>query len=229
LMLSTLILIFAGLLLRTQAQVRLIDPGVSGDASKIAVLALRTEKYGAPEKRQAFFDTVMARLGHVPGIRVVDSGSALPLAGNAYYAVFFSIGGEAPAAQLPDGQRFVRWRADVGPEPLAQEVNRVVKTFDRGIHYTHVGSDAPMGKVTAAVFSVYGVLALLFVHIGFRGDTLGHGMAAVAVGIPTGLGLAKATTFLLTGYLFGVGLADPATFVVSAGIIAGTVLFAIKR
>jgi hypothetical protein len=228
-MLSTLILIFAGLLLRAQTQVRLIDPGVSGNATKIAVLALRTEKYGARDKRQAFFDTVMARLSHVPGIRVDDSGSALPLAGNRYYAVFFSIGGEAPAAQLPDGQQFIRWRADVGPEPLAQEVNRVVKTFDRGIHYWHVGSDGPMGNVTAAVFSVYGVLALLFVYLGFRGDTSGYSLLAVAVGILAGLGLAKATTFLLTGYLFGVGLADLPTFLVSAGIAAGTVLFALKR
>jgi hypothetical protein len=224
--LTTLILIYAGLLLRTKVQVRSLDPGSSGDASKIAVLALRSEEYGTPEKRRAFFNTIIARLVHVPGIRVDDSGSAVPLAGNVYYAVFFSIGGESPAAQLPDQQRFIMWQGDIAPESLAQEINRAVKTFDRGIHYWHVGSNAPMGNIMVAVFAAYGFVALLFTFIGFRGGVPGSGIAAIATGIPIGIGLAKGTTWYLTPYLFGVSLTDLTTFVVSAGVVAGIVLSA---
>jgi hypothetical protein len=130
--LTTLLVIWGGLLLRNEMQIRSLDPRTSGDGVKIAVLALRSDKYSSREQRQAFFDSVIARLRHVPGLRVDDSGSALPLAGNAYYAVFFSIGDGSPAFQLRDGQRFVRWQADIDADSLAREVNQAVKTFDRG-------------------------------------------------------------------------------------------------
>jgi hypothetical protein len=51
-------------------------------------------------------------------------------------------------------------------------------------------------------------------------------MATTAVGIATGLGLARATTWLLTGYLWGVSVTDLPTFVASAGILASIVLVA---
>jgi hypothetical protein len=139
--LTTLVVIWAGLLLRHSMQMRSLDLRSSGSAGKIAVLALRSDKYGAPEQRQAFFDSVMARLRDIPAIRVDDSGSALPLAGNAYYAMFFAMGDGSTAVQLPDGQQLIRWQADIGVDSLAEEINHAVKTFDRGIHYWHVGSD----------------------------------------------------------------------------------------
>jgi hypothetical protein len=221
--LTTLLVIWAGLLLRNEVQIRSLDPR-SGGAVKIAALALRSDKYRAPEQRQAFFDSVTARLSHVPGIRVDDSGSALPLAGNAYYALFFSMGDSSPAVQLRDEQRFIRWRADIDPDSLAEEINHAVKTFDRGIHYWHVGSD--VSRVTFVVFGAYGTVALLLAYIGFRREAPHRGIATAAVGIAIGLGLARATTWLLTGYLWGVSVTDPKTFVVSAGTIAGIVLFA---
>src|SRR5262245_10423497 len=84
--LTTLLVIWAGLLLRNEVQLRSLNPRSSGGAHngavKIAALALPSAKYRAPEQRQAFFDSVMARLRHIPGIRADDSGSALPLASN---------------------------------------------------------------------------------------------------------------------------------------------------
>lgn len=226
--LTTLLVTWAGLLLRSEVQLRSLDPRTNGSASngavKIAALALRFDKYGAPEQRQAFFDNVIARLCHVPGIRVDDSGSALPLAGNAYFAVFFSMGDGSSAVQLPDEQRFIRWQGDIDPDSLATEVNHAVKTFDRGIHYWHVGSDT--SRVTFLVFGVYGVVALLLAYIGFRGEAPDRGMVTAAVGIAIGLALARATTWLLTGYLWGVSVTDLTTFVLSAAIVAGIVLFA---
>ena len=225
---TTLLVICAGLLLRNEAQLHSVEPRLSGGARngavKIAALAFRSDRYSAPEQRRAFFHRVTARLDDVPGIRVDDSGTALPLAGNAYFALFFSIGDGSPAVQLPDGQRFIRWQADIGPDPLAEEINHAVKTVDRGIHYWHIGSDVSRG--TFLVFAAYAAVALLLAYIGFRGEALDRGMAAAAVGIAIGLGLAAATTWLLTGYLWGVSERDLTTFMVSATTVAGIVLIA---
>jgi hypothetical protein len=126
--------------------------------------------------------------------------------------------------QLPDGQRFIRWQADIGTDSLAEEINRAVKTFDRGIHYWHVGSDD--SRVTFLVFGVYGAVALLLAYVGFRGEAPHLGIATTAVGIAIGLALARATTWLLTGYLWGVSVTDLTTFMLSAGVVGGTVLCA---
>ena len=226
--LTTPLVIWAGLLLRHEVQLHSLDPrssgAVPGGTVKIAALALRSDRYWAPEQRRAFFHRVMARLNDVPGIRVDDSGTALPLAGKAYFALFFSIGDGSPDGQLPDGQRFIRWQADIGPDRLAEEINHAVKTVDRGIHYWHVGSDVPRG--TFVVFAAYAAVALLLAYIGFRGEALDRGMAAAAAGIAIGLGLAAATTWLLTGYLWGVSERDLTTFLVSATTVAGIVLIA---
>jgi hypothetical protein len=226
--LTTLLVIWAGLLLRNEVQLHSLDPRSSGGARngavKIAALALRSDRYSAPEQRLAFVHSVMARLNDVPGIRVDDSGTALPLAGNAYFALFFSMGDGSPGVQLPHGQQFIKWQADVGPDSLAKEINHAVKTFDRGIHYWHVGSDA--SRLTGLVFGVYGAVSLLLAYIGFRWEAPDRGMATAAVGIAIGLGLAAATTWLLTGYLWGVSVTDLTTFVVSATTVAGIVLFA---
>jgi hypothetical protein len=106
--------------------------------------------------------------------------------------LFFSMGDGSPGVQLPSGQQFIKWQADVGPDLLAAEVNHAVKTFDRGIHYWHVGSDA--SRATVLVFGVYGVVALLLAYIGFGGEAPRRGTATAAVGIAIGLALARATT-----------------------------------
>jgi hypothetical protein len=226
--LTTLLVIWAGLLLRNEVQLHSLDRRSSGGARtgdvKVAALALRSDRYSAPEQRRAFFHSVMARLSDVPGIRVDDSGTTLPLAGNTYFALFFSTVDGSPGMQLPDGQQFIKWQADVGADSLAAEINHAVKTFDRGIHYWHVGSDT--SRVTPLVFGVYGAVSLLFAYIGFRGEAPPRGMATAAVGIAIGLSLAAATTWLLTGYLWGVSVTDLTTFVISATTVAGIVLFA---
>jgi hypothetical protein len=220
------LIICAGLLARSTIQVHLLDPEVSGEGSRRAVLALRTDRYGTPEQRRAFFDSVVARLGHVPGIRVVDTDSALPLAGNNYYAMFFSIGGNPPKSQPPQAQRFILWMAEVDADSLALEVNSAVKGLDRGIHYWHVGQRTPMDRLTLVAFGLYAAMALLLVYIGFRGDCSGRGTMTAAVGIIIGLGVSWAVTWLLTGLLFGVSVTDAATFSASSAVAAVIVLLA---
>jgi hypothetical protein len=97
--LATLLVICAALLARSAVQLRGLDPGVASGTAKRAVLALRTDRYGAPERRRAFFDRVLTNLHQVPGLRMDDSGGARPLAGNVYFAVYFSMGGPPPSVQ----------------------------------------------------------------------------------------------------------------------------------
>ena len=85
--LATLLVICAALLARSAVQLPTLDPGVAAGTAKRAVLALRTDRYGALERRRAFFDSVLRNLQHVPGLRMDDSGGARPLAGNVYFAL----------------------------------------------------------------------------------------------------------------------------------------------
>ena len=224
--LATLVVICAGLLARSAVQVRGLDPGVAAGTARRAVLAFRTDRYGAPERRRAFFDRVLANLRHVPGLRMDDSGGARTLAGNGYFAVYFSMGDAPPAVAARDAHPFVVWNADVDPESLAVEVKRAVKTLDRGIHYWDVGYSSTMGRVTRAAFGTYATGALLLVYVGFRRDALQSVFPPVVVGIALGLALASFLTVLLTGYLFGISVTDFATYAVSAALVAAAALSA---
>jgi hypothetical protein len=155
------LVICAGLLVRSDVQRRPIYPGVGGDAARTAILALPQDKYGSPEKRKAFFDRVMERLAHVSGVHVVDTSAALPLANDDYFALYFWMGNSQPAWQPPMGQRFIIWQAEVDPETLAMEINKAVKTFDRGIHYSAVTQQSPLNLPILVSFGGYAALSLL--------------------------------------------------------------------
>jgi hypothetical protein len=224
--LATLLVICAGLLARSAVQLRGLDPGVAAGTARRAVLAFRTDRYGTPERRRAFFDRVLTNLRHVPGLRMDDSGGAQPLAGNTYFAVFFSMGDAPPVLAARDAPPFVVWTADVDPESLAVEVKSAVKTLDRGIHYLDVGYSSTMGRVTRAAFGTYATFALLLVYVGFRRDAPRSVFPPVVVGIALGLALASFLTVLLTGYLFGISVTDFGAYALSVALVAAAALSA---
>jgi hypothetical protein len=224
--LTTLLVVCAGLLARSEVQLRSIDPGLSGDGSSRAVIALRKDRYGTPEQRRALFGRVEAQLNHLPGFRVNDPGDSLSLAGSVYSAVFFSVHGQSLAPPVPDAQRFVVWQADMDTESLGVEVKRVIKSLDRGIHYWNVGFVSPVGRLTLIAFAMYGGVALLILWFSFRDESLVSSIAKIAGGIAIGLGVSSVATNLLTGYLFGVSVTDLATFVVSSVLVAGVAVSA---
>jgi hypothetical protein len=224
--LTTLLVVCAGLLARSEVQLRSIDPGLSGDGSSRAVIALRKDRYGTPEQRRALFGRVEAQLNHLPGFRANDPGDSLSLAGSVYSAVFFSVHGQSLAPPVPDAQRFVVWQADMDTESLGVEVKRVVKSLDRGIHYWNVGFVSPVGRLTLIAFAMYGGVALLILWFSFRDESLVSSIAKIAGGIAIGLGVSSVATNLLTGYLFGVSVTDLATFVVSSVLVAGVAVSA---
>lgn len=78
--LSLLLLIAAGLLLRSFARLLRVDPGF--DAHKVLTMnvSLPTVKYAKPEQQIAFFDDVLRRVSALPGVRNAAISAALPLA-----------------------------------------------------------------------------------------------------------------------------------------------------
>jgi putative ABC transport system permease protein len=77
--LSLLLLVGAGLLLRSFVQLLHADPGF--DAANVLTMniSLPTVKYAKPEQQIAFFDEVLRRVSALPGLRSAAISAALPL------------------------------------------------------------------------------------------------------------------------------------------------------
>jgi putative ABC transport system permease protein len=90
--LSLLLLICAGLLVRSFDRLLHVNPGF--DASNVLTMgiSLPTEKYAKPDQQTAFFDEVLRRVSALPGVRGAAISAALPL----------SFTRETPV--LPEGQ-----------------------------------------------------------------------------------------------------------------------------
>ena len=77
--LSLLLLISAGLLLRSFEQLLRVDPGFEPDHVLTMNVSLPTAKYTKPEQQTAFFDEVLRRVSALPGVRDAAISAALPL------------------------------------------------------------------------------------------------------------------------------------------------------
>jgi predicted permease len=77
--LALVLLVGAGVLLRSFARLRAVDPGFDAEH----VLAVRIEppkaRYDTPEQLQALYDRLSARLARVPGVRAVGFVNHMPL------------------------------------------------------------------------------------------------------------------------------------------------------
>ncbi len=77
--LSLLLLIGAGLLLRSFERLLRVDPGFAADHMLTMNVSLPTAKYAKPEQQTAFFDEVLRRVSALPGVRDAAISAALPL------------------------------------------------------------------------------------------------------------------------------------------------------
>ena len=77
--LSLLLLIGAGLLLRSFARLLRVDPGFDAHNVLTMNVSLPTVKYAKPEQQVAFFDEVLRRVSVLPGVRNAAISAALPL------------------------------------------------------------------------------------------------------------------------------------------------------
>ena len=77
--LSLLLLIGAGLLLRSFERLLGVDPGFEADHVLTMNVSLPTAKYTKPDQQTAFFDDVLRRVSALPGVRDAAISAALPL------------------------------------------------------------------------------------------------------------------------------------------------------
>ncbi len=80
--LAIVLLVGAGLILRSFARLLAVDPGFRTDNVLTMDVALPADRYGDPGARRAFYDRAFPALGQLPGIAHVGAAVVTPLTGN---------------------------------------------------------------------------------------------------------------------------------------------------
>jgi putative ABC transport system permease protein len=93
--LSLILLIGAGLMIKSFLQVQKINPGFNPDHVLTMRLSLPASKYAEPREQRAFFERLTTQAAALPGVQSVGAVNFLPLSGTGN-ARSFSIEGQAP-------------------------------------------------------------------------------------------------------------------------------------
>ena len=93
--LALLLLVGAGLLLRSFSRLQEIPPGFQPDHLFVADLPISQSTYARPEQRFQFFDRVVDRAKSLPGVRSAAAASFLPVSGGGGL-LHFNIAGRPP-------------------------------------------------------------------------------------------------------------------------------------
>jgi putative ABC transport system permease protein len=96
------LLVGAGLLLRSFERMQAVSSGFPTDHLLAADIPLSPAAYQKPEQKFEFFDRLLARVRVLPGVRSSGAGSFLPMSGNGSI-IHFNIFGRPPK----DAQQFI--------------------------------------------------------------------------------------------------------------------------
>ena len=97
--LAVVVLIAAGLLIRSFIRLRSVEPGFQPAGVLTVRVPLAGGRNAAGERRIAFFKQVTDRIATLPGVRAVGAVNALPLTGLGVGATFAVEGRPAPSAE----------------------------------------------------------------------------------------------------------------------------------
>ncbi len=111
---AMLLLVGAGLLIRSFASLSSVVPGFSVDHLLVADLPLSPSGHPQAAERMAFFDRVLERVSTLPGVRSVGAASFLPVSGQGSI-IHFNIQGRPP--KTPHDYIMANYRA-VSPKYL---------------------------------------------------------------------------------------------------------------
>jgi putative ABC transport system permease protein len=81
--LSLVLLIGAGLMMRSFLTLNGVDPGFSTDGVMTASLSLPSTRYDTKEEQRAFYNDLLARLGDMSGVQAVGATTNLPMSGSS--------------------------------------------------------------------------------------------------------------------------------------------------
>ena len=99
--LALMLLLGAGLLIRSFALLAEVRPGFRADRLLTFKLGLSTSVYRRATDRQAFFDAALERLRGLPGVREATMASTLPLSGRGVGAWFNILDRPVPPGRTP--------------------------------------------------------------------------------------------------------------------------------
>ena len=94
--LALTLLIGAGLLLRSFANLSSVDPGFRAENVLTVDLNLPDSRYGAATRQAQFYDALIERVGALPGVHAVGAVEQLPLSGPQQSSDFRIIGAPPP-------------------------------------------------------------------------------------------------------------------------------------
>ena len=135
--LAVVVLIGAGLLIRSFIRLRSVDPGFQPSGVLTVRVPLGGGRNTAPDRRIAFFRQVSDRIATLPGVRAVGAVNDLPLAGLGSGSYFAVEGRPAPNAE----QRPLGLLRSVTPPVLPHHGN----SFDGGASSGRFGYGAIAG------------------------------------------------------------------------------------
>ena len=101
--LSLILLVGAGLLIRSFAHLRAVQPGFNPDRALTVWQSLSKTRYPNPEQQIQFFDRLLPKLSALPGIEAVGAVSPLPFSGDNRGSTFTIVGQPLPPAGLEPG------------------------------------------------------------------------------------------------------------------------------
>jgi putative ABC transport system permease protein len=106
--LAMLLLVGAGLLIRSFERLQRVDVGVRTENVLTAFLALPNSRYPEMAQAQAFQERLDGELRRIPGVSSVAYTNQIPASGGSNYLAFGIDGRDAPPAGTPqDAQRYV--------------------------------------------------------------------------------------------------------------------------
>jgi putative ABC transport system permease protein len=106
--LALMLLVGAGLLVKSFAELRGVDPGFSPDSVLTATLTLPEATYATPAARGAFWSRVLDKVRTIPGVVVVGLTSNIPLSGNVSSGSYNIVGyTPGPGEPAPHGRQEV--------------------------------------------------------------------------------------------------------------------------
>ena len=172
--LALVLLVGAGLIVRSFAGLLAIDPGFRADHVLTMDVALPADRYGKPEAQQAFYERALPALGQLTGIEAVGAAVVTPLTGNNWTVPFERADRPAPSGERPPD---VGWQLASGDYFRALRIPLVAgRLFDRrdgpsgpsvviisaAVQRQFFGSENPvgmrvrLGKDTAEIVGVVG-------------------------------------------------------------------------
>ena len=157
--LTLALMIGAGLLVRSMAQLGQVDTGLRADGVLLAEIGLPTAVY-PPAARAAFFDAAVDEIRTIPGVEAAGAGGPIPLSGREAILRFgLRIEGRPDAAAGRGDRVYVRWATEgyfraMGIPVLAGRAfsdrdrggSTPVAVIDETLAARHFPGESPLGR-----------------------------------------------------------------------------------